>query len=109
MMNTEQIAGQLRTALAAGGPLAAAILSRTGWSDADYRLYVEIAVAVVPPVVAAVWSWVAKTDRATIAQASKVPGAEIQVDEKTASAGARAAVADEALPNVTARDANPRP
>lgn len=104
MMNSEQIAGQLRTALAAGGPLAAAILSRTGWSDADYRLYVEIAVAVVPPVAAAVWSWFAKTDKPTLARASKVPGAEITIDEKTASAGAKAAVADDKLPNVKAKD-----
>lgn len=104
MMNSEQIAGQLRTALAAGGPLAAAILSRTGWSDDDYALYVEIAVALVPPLIAAVWSWFAKTDKPTLAAASKVAGATVVVDEATASAGAKAAVADDKLPNVKPKD-----
>ncbi|MGE3712317.1 MAG: hypothetical protein AB7G35_21940 [Hyphomicrobiaceae bacterium] len=103
MMTSEQIAGQLRTALAAGGPLAAAILSRTGWSDADYRLYVEIAVAVVPPIAAAVWSWLAKTDKATLAQAAKVPGATVVVDKASASAGAKAALAEK-LPDVIPKE-----
>lgn len=68
-MNAEQLTGQLRTALAFGGPLAAVILSKTGWTQGDYELYLQAFLFFVPPLVAAAWSWWIKRDAAQITDA----------------------------------------
>lgn len=91
--NQSQIAGQLRTALAAGGPIAAIILAKTGWSLGDYQMYLELALYIVPPLVAAVWSYVAKRDASLVSAAGKVEGAKVVVDTEVASP-AVAAVAE---------------
>lgn len=82
--NQSQIAGQLRTALAAGGPIAALIMSKTGISQEDYGLYLELALYIVPPLIAAVWSYIAKRDAAIVKAAAKVPGATVVVDQDRA-------------------------
>jgi hypothetical protein len=56
-LNKQQVIDWLRVTLAAGGPIAALILSRTGISQAEYALYFELAVAVLPGLIVAVWGW----------------------------------------------------
>lgn len=77
--NSAQIAGQLRTLLAAGGPLAAIVLAKTGISASDYALYLEAALAIVPPLIAAAWSWWAKRDAAIVAHVESIPGVKLVV------------------------------
>ena len=97
--NQSQIAGQLRTALAAGGPIAAFILSKTGWASADYSMYLEMALYVLPPLIAAVWSYIAKRSDNLVRAASTVQGATVVTDE-TASASVKAVSANAAYPDV---------
>ena len=56
-MNQQQIAAWLRVTLAAGGPIAALIIAKTGITQADYVSYLELALALVPGAIAAGWSW----------------------------------------------------
>ncbi len=81
-----QIAGQLRTALAAGGPIAAIILAKTNVSASDYMLYLEAFLAVAPPLIAAAWSWYAKRPAALVKAASAVTGATVVTDENASPA-----------------------
>jgi hypothetical protein len=98
--NQTQIAGQLRTALAAGGPIAAFALSKTGWSQADYAMYMEMALYILPPLIAAVWSYVAKRDGNLIKAASKVEGATVVVDATASAAVQAVAKHDNTAPDV---------
>lgn len=98
--NPSQIAGQLRLALAAGGPLAAVILKKTGWAAGDYELYLELFLYVVPPIIAAVWSWIGRSAGRVLSDASKIEGATVVVDPKVASSSVLKAVANEKLPDV---------
>lgn len=56
-INQQQVAGWLRITLSASGPIAALVLSKTGISAADWALYTEIALAIIPGLAVAVWSW----------------------------------------------------
>ena len=103
--NASQIAGQLRTALAAGGPIAALILARTGISADDYALYLEAALAIVPPLVAAAWSWWAKRSAGLVKAAGKVDGATVVVDQAKADPAVVAAAQDPAHPDVVTKEA----
>lgn len=78
-INQQQIAGQLRTLLAAGGPIAAIVLAKTGISADDYALYLEAALAIGPPLIAAAWSWWAKRDAAVVARIEATPGVKLIV------------------------------
>lgn len=98
-LNQSQIAGQLRTALAAGGPIAAFILAKTGWAPADYSMYLEMALYVLPPLVAAVWSYIAKRSDNLVRAASTVQGATVVID-RTASVAVQEVAKSEAAPDV---------
>lgn len=56
-LNAQQVAGWLRVALSAGGPIAALAMSKMGVSEKDWALYTEVALAIVPGLVVAIWSW----------------------------------------------------
>src|SRR5690348_14967842 len=101
MPNPEQVKSAIRWLMAAGGPLGALFLSK-GVSQSDLAIYSELAIAIVPPVVSFIWSqFLAHSDKGTLAAVASVPGASVQVNPFSTSAGARAAAADPALPHVT--------
>ena len=98
--NQAQIAGQLRTALAAGGPIAAFILSKTGWASTDYSLYLEMALYVLPPLIAAVWSYIAKRSDNLVRAAATVQGATVVIDKTASVAVQEVAKSDNTAPDV---------
>lgn len=72
-INQQQVAGWLRALLAAGGPLAALVLSKTGMSQDDWMLYTEVALVVIPPLVVAVWGWYSSRKATQIKAVEKMP------------------------------------
>lgn len=102
--NATQIAGQLRTALAAGGPIAAIILAKTNVSAGDYMLYLEAFLAIAPPLIAAAWSWWAKRPAALVKAASTVPGATVVTDESASPAVKAVAESPHATDVVTEKE-----
>lgn len=56
-LNQQQIAAWLRITFAAGGPIAALIISKTGISTSDYLMYLEVGLAIIPGTIAAALSW----------------------------------------------------
>lgn len=56
-INQQQVAAWLRLTLAAGGPIGALILSKTGVTASDYGLYYEAALALLPGLIVTIWSW----------------------------------------------------
>lgn len=98
-MNLDQFLGLVRTLLAAGGPVAG-LFTIYGYPQDKVTLWLGLALAVIPPIAAGVWSMAAKTDRAKVTSASQVPGATVMVDPRKASANVMAAAADPNLPDV---------
>lgn len=83
-MNLEQILSLLRTLLATGGPVAGILLAY-GADNNKVQLWLGLAVAVVPPIVSALWGIFSKTDRALVVSASNVPGVTVKVDQSVGS------------------------
>lgn len=99
MPNQEQIKSIIQLLLGSGGPLAALILSY-GVAPDKLNLWVNLALAVVPPLVGGIWAILDRTHKQTIAQAANIDGVtEIRVADN-ATDGAKAAVKDSNLPNV---------
>ena len=98
-MNQEQIKSLIQLLFGAGGPAAALILSYGVPSD-KLNLWVNLAVAIIPPLVVAVWKLVDKTDKNIIAQAAAGPGVHGSPIAPTARGGAAAAADDKTLPTV---------
>lgn len=103
--NQAQIAGQVRTALAAGGPISAVILAKTGWSQGDYELYLEVFLYVVPLLIAAIWSYVAKRPDNLVRAAATVQGATVVVDRTASLAVQDVARKDNTAPDVMTESA----
>lgn len=99
-MNLDQVQSLIRTLLAAGGPIAA-LLVQYGMPSDKVSIWISLALAVVPPVVAAVWGVIAKTDAAKVAAVGAMPGVSVTV-APTASPGAQAAAADPKIVGVNA-------
>jgi hypothetical protein len=98
-VNQQQIEAMLRLLVGAGGPLAALLLSY-GIPPDKLNLWVNLAIAIIPPIGAGVWGILANTQQRTIADASKVPGVvKIKVADN-ATGGAADAANDATLPNV---------
>lgn len=98
-MNAEQIKAILQMLLGSGGPVAALLLSY-GVPAEKLNLWVNLAVAILPPLAAAIWAAIDNTHKKTIAAAAAVPGVSEVVIERTATDGAAAAAADPKLENV---------
>lgn len=98
-MNNDQLMSILRQLLAAGGPVAA-LLVNWGVPAGQVNSYLTIALAVLPPLGAAIWGALKHTDHATVAAAGNMPGVTVSVDPAKAGAGAQAAAADPSLPSV---------
>lgn len=99
MPNQEQIKAILQMLLGAGGPLAALILSYGVPAD-KLTLWTNLALAIVPPLVAAGWQAWDRTHKNQIASASNIPGVDKIVVNDNANGGAGAAAADNGLPKV---------
>lgn len=99
MPNQEQIKAVLQMLLGTGGPLAALIMSYGVPTD-RMSLWANLAVAVLPPMIAAAWSTWDNTHKRTIAAAASVPGVSEVIIEQNAKDGAAAAAADKGLTNV---------
>lgn len=89
-VNRQQIEGQLRTALAAGGPIAALILSKSGMSATDYALYAELAIAILPGLIVAGWSWWTHRTANQVKTAGNIEGVTVTVDASNANVPAAA-------------------
>ncbi len=83
--NQQQVAGWLRAALAAGGPISALVLSKTGISSEDWALYTEAALAIVPPLAVAIWSWYSSRKTTQIKSVQATPGVQVHVDPVVAA------------------------
>lgn len=56
-INQQQVGDWLRNTLAASGPIAALIIARTGISQGEYALYMEVALAILPGAIVSAWGW----------------------------------------------------
>lgn len=72
-INQQQVAGWLRALLAAGGPFAALVLSKTGISQSDWVLYTELALVIIPPAAVAVWGWYSSRKATQVKLVEKMP------------------------------------
>lgn len=99
-MNQEQIKAILQMLLGAGGPVAALIMSYGVPAD-RLTLWTNVAVAILPPIIAAGWAAWDNTHKKTIAAAAAVPGVSEVLIARDAKDGAAAAAADPKLENVT--------
>lgn len=97
--NSEQIKSVLQMLLGTGGPLAALIMSYGVPAD-RLSLWVNLAVAVLPPLIAGVWAIIDNTHKNTIAAAAAIPGVSKVTIASGAKDGAAAAAADPSLTNV---------
>ena len=102
MPNQQQIEGVIRWLLATGGPLGSILVSRGANADTLNQV-TTLAIAVVPPLIALVWSLLRKTDRQTVIAASNVPGAQVQIDHVAASPALIATAQDQSIPNVVSK------
>lgn len=75
-LNQQQVRTWLQLALSAGGPFAAIILSKTGVSEGDYALYVNLALAFLPGVIVGAWSWYSNRKVAQVAVVAQMPAAD---------------------------------
>ncbi len=101
-MNLDQWLGLIRTALAAGGPIAG-LLTIYGLPQDKVTMWLGLALLIVPPIASGIWSWATKTDKAKVASAGAMPGVSVIVDTSVASpasAGAQAAAQDKTVPGV---------
>jgi hypothetical protein len=98
-VNQQQIEAMLRLLLGAGGPLAALLLAYGVPSD-KLNLWVNLAIAIIPPIGAGVWGILANTQKRSIADAAAIPGViKIKVSDN-ATGGAAQAANDANIPNV---------
>lgn len=102
-MNNEQLTGLIRTLLAAGGPIAG-LLALYGLPPDKVTAWLSLALVVLPPVVAGVWSLMSKRDASLAASASHVKGVEVVVDADHASTAVVLAAHDNALPDVKTKE-----
>lgn len=99
-MNSEQFSGLIRTLLAAGGPLAS-LLAVYGLPPDKITAWLAVALAVLPPVAAGIWSWASKRDAAQVARIEAMPGLKLLVtNTETAPAAAVKAAYDDNHPKV---------
>jgi len=96
--NLDQWLGLVRTLLAGGGPLAGLLIAY-GMPADKVNMWLALGVAIVPMIIAGVWSWVIKTDSAKVTSVGAMPGVTVAVGP-TASAGAQSVAADPAVPGV---------
>jgi ABC-type tungstate transport system substrate-binding protein len=97
-MNRDQVLGQIKILLSAGGPVAG-LATIYGFPQDKTALWLGLAMIVVPWIVTAAWDAFSKTDRAKVTAAGAMTGVMVTVDS-TAPAGAKAAAADDAVPGV---------
>lgn len=91
-MNQLQIAGIVQKMLAAGGPIAAWLMSK-GMDQTDVAIISELALLIIPPLAAMVWDWLCKRNASLAVAASKIDGVTVTVDP-TAAADMVAAAKD---------------
>ncbi len=97
-MNLDQWLGLIRTALAAGGPIAG-LLTIYGLPQDKVTMWLGLALLIVPPIASGVWGVVNKTDKNKIAAAGAMEGVQVTVGPD-APLGARQAAADPKVPGV---------
>ena len=102
MPNSEQIKSIIRLLLGAGGPLAALLVSK-GVSADQVSIYLELALVIVPPVIAGAWGLLSHSDTGTLKAVASVDGASVKVDTAVATPTvvALAASNDPALSHIT--------
>jgi hypothetical protein len=93
MPSQDQIMGILRALLAAGGPVAALLMSY-GVSEQRANLWLTLALAIIPPVVAAVWSAISNSQAKLAVAASTVPGVTVTANKDAAPTSVVAAALD---------------
>jgi hypothetical protein len=98
-INQQQVAGWVKTGLAAGGPVYDIAIKKLHLTDADYQMYATLAAYILPPIIVGVWSWIANRRSAQIAKvASFTPAQQAEALAKTPDT-AKVLVA-EAVPGV---------
>lgn len=107
-INSQQVAGWLRTVLAAGGPLGALILAKSGISQTDWAMYLEVILVIVPPVAVAIWSWFRNRVSTQAKLVSQVDGQQVHVDPKLAPASVVSMANDPAVKDVVPMEGPPR-
>ena len=105
-VNQQQIAGWLRALLAAGGPFAALILSKTGISQADWAMYTELALAIIPPLGVAVWSWFRNRQATQVKLVERIPDVATVVIKDDAKGDLKQMAQSQAHPDVVTETQN---
>ncbi len=129
-LNQQQVAGLIKTALAAGGPVYDFALKKLHITDGDFQIYASLAAYFLPPLIVAVWSWysnrrssqvakvasftpqqqaeaLAKTpDAAKVLIANAVPGVATVVVKDSAGNGLAKLAASDAHPNIVTESQN---
>lgn len=105
-INQQQVAGWLRVALSAGGPIAALAMSKMGVSEKDWALYTEVALAIVPGLTVAVWSWYRNRKATQIKLVDKMPEVATIVVKDNANGTVGALAQSEAHPNIVTETQN---
>lgn len=98
-MNIEQIKQLCQTLLAAGGPVAG-LLTAYGFPQDKVAMWLGLALAIVPPLAAALWGILDKTDSAIVVQAKAVPGVETVVVSNKAPPALAKLADDDAHPHI---------
>lgn len=83
-LNQQQIRNWLQVATAAGGPFAALILTKTGITEGDYTLYVNLALAILPGAIVAVWGWTSNRMVTQVKEVAETQGIQVHVDTQDA-------------------------
>lgn len=84
-LNQQQVRNWLQVTTAAGGPLAALILSKTGITEGEYTLYVSLALAILPGAIVVVWGWFSNRMVTQVKEVSQTEGVQVHVDTEAAS------------------------
>ena len=104
--NKQQVTSFLAIGLAVGGPVGAVILKLTGLTPADYQLYVNAALFVLPPAAAVIYSWFGAKKDKLVAAVEKLPEvATVVVKDETNGKLGQMAASDN-HPNVVTESQN---
>ena len=106
-LNQQQVRNWLQVTLSAGGPFAVLILNKTGMSEGDYTLYVNLALAFVPGLVVVVWGWYSNRKAQQVKDAAATPGVQVHVDTAAATPEVAAVATDPKVPDVVPMTGGP--
>lgn len=105
-MNKQQVTNWLQTSLAASGPIAALILTKTGISVNDYTLYLEVVLMLVPGLIVAGFGWYRNRTDTQIKITKDLPGVARVVVSDSVNGKLREMAHSDDTPNIVTESQN---